>query len=449
MMHLFLLGLFFTTTSTQGITEQQLSKLAQNYLDNEKYVDACVAAKQLCSTYPKRACYYFLHATALLALGYCDEAAQQYERSYQLDPTYIGARYNQGYALKCRRKLDEAITVYQEVIALQPDYVPAHIALGFAYLTRGDFEAGWQAHRYYLHHTGKDSPALEKLITNHDLCGKKILLLYEGGFGDTIQFIRYAQRFKQNNAIVYTYVQEPLIKLISCCPFIDIIVTQKELKATIDHVDATAFLMSLPALFNEKQTTIPNTVPYITIPTERISEWNNIIDPTYFNIGICWQPSVANDSSRLPIARRNIPLHYFEQLAKIPNVRLYSVQKIDVTEQCTNTFPITTFDQDFDTIHGAFIDSAALIHHLDLVISADTSIAHLAGALAKPVWLLLPYCADWRWITEQTTSPWYPTMRIFQQPKPFDWDTVFKQVAAALHTLVKQNNHYQKKDISP
>lgn len=190
--------------------------------------------------------------------------------------------------------------------------------------------------------------------------------------------------------------------------------------------------MSLAPILAKKQTMILQNIPYIFADPERIAYWHEQLKhDTNFKIGICWQPSVHNDVSRLPIARRGIPLSQFFKLGAIPGVTLYSLQCVEGLEQLGTIPPeinLVTFDKHFDKDYGNFVDTAAVMHELDLIISADTATAHLAGAMGRPVWLLLPYSTDWRWLVNRTDSPWYPTMRIFKQPRPFDWDNAMKEV---------------------
>lgn len=310
----------------------------------------------------------------------------------------------------------------------------------------------------------KDSAELRALINNDALCGKTILLSFEGGLGDTLQFIRYAQTLKKAGATIIVRVQKPLHPLLARCPYIDQLLHTSD---PIPNHHARTTLMSLPAILNCNASDLITTVPYIFLDAKLVQYWNeklhnmsasqlhheiknhtpNQDNQPYpaknINIGICWQADVFNDSSRAPVAHRGIPLKLLATLSTIPGVTLYSLQKKDGLEQLEQLdnlpdyrhITIHTFDE-LDEKNGPFIDTAAIMENLDLIISVDSAIAHLAGALGRPTWLLLPYVTDWRWLHNRTDSPWYPTMRIFKQPKAFDWESVAQQVHEQVCLLV-------------
>jgi hypothetical protein len=236
--------------------------------------------------------------------------------------------------------------------------------------------------------------------------------------------------------------------------------------------DARVTYMSLPAALYLDETTMPKRTPYLSADPELVDFWQTKLEEKPIlsrssnyalvteeektchaiateeertchavapqgrrRVGICWQADLPHDESRLPVARRSIPIELLAQLANIPGVTLYSLQTHEHNAACNApeiTGTIQTFDYPIDTEHGPFMDTAALITNMDLVISVDTATAHLAAALGKPTWLLLPYSTDWRWIAGRTDSPWHPTMRIFKQPAPFDWHSVIYEVAKAL-----------------
>ncbi len=241
-------------------------------------------------------------------------------------------------------------------------------------------------------------------------------------------FVRYVERLKKMGAYIICLVKKPLIPLLSNHPHIDELRTIDE---TFLPYDAKASLMSLPAIFNDTEKTMPRNIPYLYPDEKLIAYWGKqLASDTNIKIGLCWQADIHNDVSRMPIARRGMPLSCWYPLLKAQGVSVYSLQCFDGTEQLKNVpneCSIRVFE-DMDTAHGSFMDTAAIIQHLDLIISVDTAVAHLAGALGKPVCLLLPYAVDWRWIYRRNDSPWYPRMRIFKQPKAFDWDSVVQNV---------------------
>lgn len=382
--------------------------------------------------------WLFSYGVFCSRIGKIEDALNAYIQLLERNKSLASVLYNCGYCLKLSGDLQRAIGIYKKVLALNPDHEQAHLALAFAYLGLGEYAHGWKAHEWNLKKQGKFAPELRTFIQNNSIANKVILLLPEGGLGDTIQFIRYAQRLKQMGAIVRVAVQNPLIPLFSNCPFIDSLHGLNEPRPSC-HAYAT--LMSLPAIFADDEMTIPQNIPYIFPPQERIDYWAAQLQSTKkFKIGICWQPDIHNDSSRLPIARRGIALSHFIPMGNNPKIQLYSLQQKDGIEQIEelhDALTLHTFDHSFDVDHGSFIDTAAVMHSLDLIITTDTATAHLAGALGKDVWLLLPFSTDWRWIHSQKNSPWYPTMRIFKQPHPFDWESVMQEICKELSDFMQ------------
>lgn len=390
---------------------------------------------------PDQINWLFQFGSFCCRIGQFQDSLHAYSTILLKRPNLIPVLYNSSFTLKTAGEIDLAAKLYRKIITLQPDYNPAHLGLAFALLSKGDFKNGWQEHAWNLQQQGKNAPQLRNLLDDNAIAGKKILLTPEGGIGDTIQFVRYAQRLHHMGAHVIVAVQASLVPLLSNCPFIDQLFPINSAKPAYN---AAATLMSLPALFGDTEKTIPTNTPYIFPPQDRIVHWQKMLQQNdTIKVGICWQPDVHNDVSRLPIARRGIPLSYFYKLGALPDVTLYSLQQKEGVEQLKNvpkSIHLQVFDEAFDIVHGSFIDTAAVMHSLDLIISTDTAVAHLAGAMGKRVWLLLPYATDWRWIWQRQDSPWYPTMRIFTQKKPFDWDSVIQEVMEAFKKEI-QNNH--------
>lgn len=377
-------------------------------------------------------------ASTQCALGQCKQAAKNYLRVLKIEPDNISAMYNTGYSLKVLGAIDMAIELYDKVLAIKPDHQMAWYAKALAYLYKGDFKHGWPLYAQRLIQENRNAPHLRSYITQNQLAGKVIFLAPEGGFGDTIQFIRYAQILHDAGAIVVVAERKPLLPLLSHCPYIDKLIPTGQRPS---HYDDYASIMSLPAIFESQEQEIPKNIPYLFPNKTLEKKWQN-----YFankketcNIGLCWIADLKNDVSRLPCAHRSINLEKLEKLSHIPNITFYSLQKDITPEQinASNTnLHIHTFGPTFDREAGAFMDTAAIMKQLDLVITVDTSIAHLAGALGVPVWLLLPYNTDWRWIARRTDSPWYPTMKIFKQTQAFNWDGVIERVYHALEKCV-------------
>lgn len=406
--------------------------------NNEQFEQAIACFQECANNNPYDINGLFQLGCCYLAIGEKEKAIAAFTQVLEIDPSSIATKYNLGYTYKTFGEIDKAIELYKEIIAIQPDYDQAQLALGFAYITQGDLKNGWEQHKRYLMQSGKNGDALRALIANDDIAYRKILLSPEGGLGDTINFIRYAQRLKDMGADVIVVCQKTLVPLLSRCEYIDQLIPSSRYAPTCD---AEATLMSLPAIFGDTQNTVPQEIPYIFADPDLVKYWEQrLAHDTNFKVGICWQVDAHNDTSKLPIARRGYPLKHFAQLSDLENVSFYSLQKYDGIEQLAtipSDFNIHVFEN-LDEKSGPFMDTAAIIKNLDLVITVDTAIAHLAGALGCNVWLLHPYAtADWRWVHGRTDSYWYPTMRIFKQHKAFDYETVVQEVKEELKQLVQ------------
>ena len=416
-----------------------LRDLAELCTHQEHYQEACDYLKKAHALQPENSTIAFDVSLAYTRLGLVDDALRIYKKILDKNPGYLQAIYNSGYVLKMAGRIDEALEKYQQVLAIDPTYDAAQFALGHALLNKGDFDAGWKQHERYLKQSGKNSDKLRQFISENTVAGKIIFLRPEGGLGDTLQFIRYAQLLKYMGAYVVVSAQKPLLPLLSRCDYIDKLI---ENKLEIPKYDDHGTLMSMPAIFGSNEQTIPRNIPYLAPDPNLVELWGNQLKTdTNFKIGICWQADVFNDSSRLPVARRGIPLHHFYPLAQLKGISLYSLQKKEGLEQLDSlpeNVTLHLFDENFDEEHGSFMDTAAVMQHLDLIITVDTATAHLAGALGRPVWVLLPYSTDWRWIAGRKDSPWYPTMHVFKQPQPFDWESVMSDVCWHLATLLHE-----------
>jgi ADP-heptose:LPS heptosyltransferase len=251
----------------------------------------------------------------------------------------------------------------------------------------------------------------------------------EQGIGDVLQFIRLMPILKQQGAKIVFACQKPLQNLLRRCEGIDEWFPIDE-PANINF-DLHIPLLSLPGLLNLTEDNCPRTVPYVFPDPEKVAHWKPKLDQIPgFKIGLGWQGSVTFRGDQL----RSIPLKHYAPLAKTPDVTLISLQKsdgLDQLEELKAAFPVTTLEG-LDETGGAFMDTAAVMQHLDLIITSDTALAHLAGALGRPVWLALSTASDWRWFRDREDSPWYPSMRLFRQKTLGDWDSVFVDMAREL-----------------
>jgi hypothetical protein len=304
------------------------------------------------------------------------------------------------------------------------------------WLETGDYGRGWPEYDYWMNRKAarRDRLALTSpWWSGEDLADKTILLHNMDGFGDAIQFIRYAPMVKARGGIVILSCQSSLAYLLAECDGLDrVIVEGAEVPAELARHDFHCPLMSLPAILKTTLGTVPAKVPYLAASSEAIEKWKPVVEsiPGY-RIGIAHQGAIGHENDLF----RSFPLKEFAPLAGVPGVSLVSLQKGPAVEQIADAgFCLVDLGEGYQA--GDWMDTAAIVSQLDLIISPDTSIAHLAGALAQPTWIALPTPAEWRWMRERNDSPWYPTMELFRQATPGDWPSVFDRMADTLRDRV-------------
>lgn len=357
--------------------------------------------------------------------GRFDEALPCYERALELEPHRADIHHNLGNTHRAEGRLDPSLACYERALRIEPDHPRVNYSRAMLYLQSGDLRRGFaEAHWQY-----KCEGAVEPFFSGPcwdgaPLDGRTILLHDHQGLGDMIQFIRYATMVADRGGRVLVACSRPLGRILRTCP--GVVDSFFRFQDT-PRYDAQRVLMSLPDLFGTTLDTIPSTVPYLSAdPAEVARRREEIGGDGSFKIGIGWQGNPGHNKDR----ERSFRLAQYEGLARIPGVRLYSLQKGFGTEQLGapgGRFEVT----DLGSRSADMMDTAAAIANLDLVITPDTALAHLAGALGAPVWVALPYAPDWRWMLGRGDSPWYPTMRLFRQPKWGDWDAVFEQIVGA------------------
>jgi tetratricopeptide (TPR) repeat protein len=376
-------------------------------------------------------------AKSFMRAGRSDESVAAYRKSLELKPDCADTYNSFGNALTDMGRHDEAVACFTKCLELKPDNLDARVNRGLAWLRKGDFAQGWAEYESrWKKYPQKRPPRLELLQPQWNgfpLDGRTILLVCEQGIGDIIQFIRYAPILKQQGARVIFECREPLIPLMKGCPGVDVLIAQG---APLPAYDVHAPLLSLPGLLGTSLERIPRDVPYLSVDQTLVEKWRaNLSSCRDFKVGINWQGSKQYRGD----FHRSIPLVNFEPLSRIPGVKLFSLQKNEGLEQLTELgekFGITDLGSGLDIDTGAFIETAAVLKNLDLFITSDTAVAHLAGALGVPVWMPVSTQPDWRWMTGREDSPWYPTMRLFRQEKFMDWGPVFARLAAELEKLV-------------
>lgn len=378
--------------------------------------------------------------------GDYDEAIAQFRRAIEILPTYAEAYSNLGIALTEAARLDEAEQAYAKALELKTDYPDAHMNRALALLVRGDFANGWR--EYEWRWRTKDFKSRRFGQTRWEgepLDGKRILLHSEQGLGDTLQFIRYARNVKQRGGHVIARVPAPLKPLLSQCDYLNAIAMEG---GDVPDFDVHIPLLSLPLIFETTLESLSNDGPYLRCDANLLEHWRTELAHIHATkVAIAWQGNPRYRGDR----HRSIPVHHFRALSDVPGVRLVSIQKGFGTEQLDaldNPLPLTRIPG-IDDRTGPFMDTAAIMCAVDLVITSDTAVAHLAGGLGVTVWLALPYAADWRWLLHREDCPWYPRMRLFRQSQPGDWAGVFSRMSAELKTFVNSRHATPQIEVSP
>lgn len=412
-------------------------QLERVLMDSDKLDEAVIIGQKGIELAPQDIHAYLNLGHIYNKRGDTDLAIEMYKKALTIDNDFANANYNLGYTLRLVGKLHEAIPYLKKALALQPYYPDAHIALAQAYWSLNDFKEAWKHYYYRWQLHGVDPEKLgAPLWDGSDLTGKTILLYAEQGFGDTLQFIRFAKEVKKRGARIVCKVQDALTTLLSSYPYIDTL-TGKE--PITEQIDAQAALMSIPGIINVTPETIPAEIPYLKADAKLVAQWKRkLAHDNNLKVGICWSVDPQHELTKSPLSLRTFPLKAFAALATIPGVSFYSLQKTHDSHEFREkpaSFVVNTFNPDFDETHGRFMDTAALIENLDVVISVDTAVIHIAGALGKPVWVLLPVSPDCRWYFEGKNTPWYPTMRMFRQTKTNDFETPMLSIKKELAQL--------------
>jgi tetratricopeptide (TPR) repeat protein len=382
---------------------------------------------------PDYAWAYCNRGIALHQLMRFEEALASHERAVALEPDSAIAHCNRGVAFFKLRRLDEAMACYERAFALQPDLPEVNYAEAHYRLVTGDLDLGWEKAewRWKLEpvKSSKRDFVQPQWSGSQEIAGKTVLLHTADGFGDTIQFCRYAPLVAVRGAHVILEVLKPQQDLMRTLAGVTQVVARGE---PLPDFDLHCTLMSLPLAFDTRLATIPCETPYLCAPASAAEFWNARLGPRHRpRIGIAWSGNPTHDNDR----NRSIGLcSFLPLLAGIDATFVSLHQEVRATDAAL-------LQERGDILHFGeelkdYADTAALIANLDLVVSVDTSVAHLAGALAKPVWILLPFMPDWRWLLDREDSPWYPTARLFRQDGTRMWDGVIARVRAALQEFV-------------
>ena len=422
--------------------------------------DALASHDRAISLDPRQTVTHVNRGSALARLNRFSEALESFDRAIALDPSLALAHSNRGGALHRLDRFAEALESHDRAIALAPKLAQAHITRGqtlaelgryaealeafdralaldarsveaqfekaATLLITGRFREGWQAYEARRRRVAADAfhaQGRPQWTGDETIAGKTLFIEGEQGLGDMIQFCRYAPLCADLGARVILTARESQVRLLQTLD------PRIEVRAAADRpadFDFHVPLMSLPMAFDAGPKGFAARTPYLRAEADRVALWRHRIGGEGFKIGICWQGGPSNPA-------RSFPLSALEEVAAHPGIRIISLQKRPENGQLnTSAIHIEMPGEDYDTGPHAFLDAAAVMEAVDLVISCDTSLAHLAGALGRPVWVALKFAPDWRYLTGRDDCVWYPTMRLFRQERPGDWQNVFTRMAAAL-----------------
>jgi tetratricopeptide (TPR) repeat protein len=381
---------------------------------------------------------HFNLATVLAELDDPASAVGAYHQAESLGADSQSARTGRGWAHFELEEFDAALECFDSVLAQTPGHAEARLGRSFVWLKRGryaegfaDFESRFDTHDIKATRLAPPGPSWR----GEDVSGKTVAVVAEQGLGDTLQFARYAPLLADRGARVALLVQPSLGTLAATLPGVEVFALGETPPPYHYHVS----LLSLPHLLGPSDR-VPAAVPYFQSDPVRAAQWRNRLSALPgLRVGLVWAGDAHPQHPRgyRPDRRRSVPLRQFAPLARVPGVSFVSLQKnARAAEAHSPDAPFAIADWTGEL--ADFADTAALVAELDLVISVDTAVAHLAGALARPVWVLSRHGGCWRWLAGQEHSPWYPTARVFHQPARWDWDTALARVADALDNFVAQ-----------
>jgi tetratricopeptide (TPR) repeat protein len=407
------------------------SNLGAALFEMKDYQEAASAHRRAIAASPDFAQAHCNLGNALHGLRRFDEAIAAYRRAVALDPQFADGWANLGTSLHHNGVYDEAMTSLRRALALAPDHANGHSGLGILLLMHGDFAEGWDEYEWRLRsseRTGRRFPEIP--WRGENLAGKHIYVEAEQGFGDTLQFARYLPLLARRADRVTLRVHQQLVALLrESLPGITVLGDRGD----PEPHQCDAVLMSLPRLFKTRLETIPADTPYLRVPADAAQRsQNRLATMQGIRIGVVWagNPEHVNDT------RRSLDLELLTQLFATPETSFVSLQHGPRAADLKKLKRKAAIE-DLGSQFADFSDTAAAIGALDLVITVDTSVAHVAGGLGKPVWLLLPWVSDWRWMLHREDNPWYPTMRLFRQKRGEAWDDVVARLTTELTAILR------------
>jgi tetratricopeptide (TPR) repeat protein len=378
----------------------------------------------------------------LMSLGRFDEAASAFETALSLGPDRAVGHFNLGTALKKLGRFDEAEKAYRRALALDPAHVDTRLNLAHLLLGIGKMEEGWALFEVRYEPGGWLEPPATgiPMWRGESLEGQSLIVWTEQGFGDSLQFCRYLPLLRTLGVTKLTFAcPAPLRELFTTIDGVDACITVNE-RDDVPHHDYQCLLMSLPLRFGTTLATVPAALPYLHVPPRRAQAWRGRLPQRGFKVGLVWAGDPRAHTAHLHAIdrQRSLSAQAFLPVLRMPGVTFISLQKGVTTQPQIHALPAELRPLDLMDEVNDFADTAAIVEQLDLVISVDTSVAHLAGALNRPVWILSRHDGCWRWLYQPTdVSPWYPKARLFRQTQAGRWDDVIAQVAHALQTAVQ------------
>ncbi|MFA7061594.1 MAG: tetratricopeptide repeat-containing glycosyltransferase family protein, partial [Pedobacter sp.] len=402
-----------------------LSNIAVALHDCERYDEAVTIYNHVLSLTPDSAEAHHNLGNTLLAMERLHEAIACYGRAASLMPYSAEPLVPMGTALERLGCYQEAMVRYKEALQRDPFCAEAHWNQALLNLLLGNYEEGWQGFEWRWKKKGYPTPARNFCCPEwkgESITGKTILIHAEQGLGDTIQFGRYIPLVAERGGRILLEVPLPLTSLFSRMPgVIKVIQTGARLPSFDLHVP----LLSLPRIFGTTPENIPSTIPYLSVPVQHKKKWDLLFPRnSSLNVGIVWK------GRKRPDPCRSCPGELLTSLSGMENIRFYSLQMSEDSKPADKPEGLPLID--LTSWINDFSDTAALLEHLDLVISIDTSVAHLSGSLGCPTWVLLPFAADWRWMLNRNDSAWYPDVRLFRQSEPGGWKELLKIVREEL-----------------
>jgi tetratricopeptide (TPR) repeat protein len=429
---------------------EALSNLGNLLSRMDRHEDAIARLRKIVELRPRDAGARKNLGNASRRAGKPLDAVTAYRMAVEIDARDADAYNNLGAALQESGKTVEAEQVLRTCLSINRDHPDAHWNLGLALLTLGRWREGWVEYEWRRHlreDLGQRRNFPQPAWQGSPLEGMHLLVLCEQGLGDSIQFVRYVPLLVERGARVTVECQARLRPLLKCMENENVKVIARG--EPLPRFDMYARLMTLPHILGSTPDNVPNQVPYLSLGDDRISNAAALLErafaaspcprvPESLKVGIAWQGNTAHKGDRF----RSIALSLLVPLARVEGVHLISLQKGHGSEQIAANpgMNVLEWSDASDTTAEALLDTAAVMKQLDLVMSVDSAIAHLAGALAVPVWVAMPLAPDWRWLLDREDTPWYPTMKLFRQRMPNDWPEVISAMAAELKSLSARAN---------